>query len=280
MRPNETIRLLTVAALALACSSPRDVVDPDGPVEIALAPYLGRLVTVTALAGSDTIRLLLDTGAGETVISPALAARLGCTPSGRSIGFRMNGERVAFSLCPDVTLTIGAIPFAHPVIGVYDLQAVLPPGAPPVDGVLSLKTLAARAFTLRLADRRLTLETRSSLAEQVREMARLRSRIATGPDGDELTLFVLGSLDSGPPAWFLLDSGNLDRVQVAPHVTGARTDSTWEGGLTLEGLGGTLTGFRRRDIIYDGALSEDFLRHWVLTFDLAANGIWAMPATP
>ena len=277
MRADMTICLATVTAFTLACSA-RDLVYRDGPVEIALTPYIGRLVTVTALAGNDTVRLLLDTGAGETVISPAVATRLGCRPAGRSIGFRMTGEKVEFPLCSDVTLLLGGVSFEHSQIGIFDVRAVLPAGVPPIDGVLSLKTLANRAFTLRLGQRRLTIESRSSFAAQTRDMVRLQSRIATGPDGDELTLFLKGMVDSGPPVWFLLDSGNLDRVQLAPHLTTQGRDSLRDGDVTLDGLGGIRTGLRTRDIIYDGVLSEGFLHHLVLTIDLAANAVWAHTA--
>lgn len=249
------------------------------PVEVALAPYVGRLVTIDAVIGTDTARLIFDTGGGETVISPAIAERLGCAPSGRSVGYRMNGDRIDFTYCPAVTLTIGGVPFLHDQIGVWDVQALLPPGVPPVDGVLSLKTLAGQPFTLRLKEQRLTLETSQSFREQVDGMSRLRSRLATGVDGDELTVFVRGAVRD--TAWFLMDSGNLDVVQVAPHV-GRMADSsaseTWEAELTLDGLRATPTVFRTREIIYDGVLSEAFLRHWVFAFDLGVNAVWAARA--
>jgi hypothetical protein len=94
-------------------------------------------------------------------------------------------------------MSLGGIPLADAAIGVWDVQAVLPPGSPPVDGVLSLKTLASHPFSLDLAGRRLTLETAESFRLQVQTMTRLRSRIATGTDGDE-TLFVRGAAAAIP----------------------------------------------------------------------------------
>jgi hypothetical protein len=35
------------------------------PVEVSLNPYVSRLVTVKALGGDDTLKLLLDTGDGS-----------------------------------------------------------------------------------------------------------------------------------------------------------------------------------------------------------------------
>jgi hypothetical protein len=247
-------------------------------VEIPLAPYIGRLVTLDASIDGDTARLILDTGGGETVVSPEIAEQLGCTPSGRSVGYRMNGDRITITSCPAVTLIVGGIPFVHDRIGIWDVQALLPEGVPPVDGVFSLKSLARQPFTLRLAERRLTLETARSLRQQLVGMSRLRSRLATGPDGDELTVFVRGVVED--TAWFLIDSGNLDVVQAGPHLRGTPNSSraeTWDAELTLEGLPGIRTTFRTRDIIYDGVLSEEFLRQWILTFDLASSEVWAAP---
>jgi hypothetical protein len=188
----------------------------------------------------------------------------------------MNGDRIDWAFCPAVTLTIGGVPYAHDRIGIWDVRVLLPPGAPPVDGVLSLKTLAHQPFTLRLAERRLTLETGQSFRKQVGGMTRLSSRVATGPDGDELTVFVRGAVaDTG---WFLIDNGNLDVVQARPQLRGRNDSSlgqTWEATLTIEGLTGVPTTFHTRDIIYDGVLSEAFLRLWTLAFDLSANEVWA-----
>jgi len=282
LRPAFTRRVSLVAAtFAVTCTSSESPSETKGaPVDVALSPYLGQLLTVDALVGSDSVRLIFDTGGGETVVSPAIAARLGCVPSGRSVGFRMNGDRVDVTFCPAVTLVLGGVSFAHDRIGVWDVQALLPEGAARVDGVLSLRTLATRPFTLRLAERRLTLETAASFRRQIEGMHRLRSRLATGSDGDELTVFVRGVVED--TAWFLVDSGNLDVVQVGPHLRGggvapAGQDGAWEAVLTLDGLPGVPATFRTRDIIYDGVLSEEFLRQWTLAFDLSVNGVWAAP---
>lgn len=250
------------------------------PVEVPLTPYIGRLVTIDATVGPKAIRLIFDTAAGETIISPEVASQIGCTPSGRSVGYRMNGERITYAKCPGVTLLIGGIAFAHDEIAVWDVKSVLPEGVPPVDGVLSLKTLARQAFTLQLAERHLIFETITSYRRRIAAMTRLRSRLATGLDGDELTALVRGAAPGA--AWYLIDSGNLDVVQAAPYLQGtpASPDSTWQADLELEGLPALRTTFRTRDIIYDGVLSEEFLSQWNLTFDLSVNEIWAAPVEP
>jgi hypothetical protein len=186
----------------------------------------------------------------------------------------MSGEQVDFQRCDAVTISIGGLAFEHDELGVWDVNAVLPEGVPPVDGVLSLKTFLAQPITLDLGNGILTLETKASYRDRVRDMTRLNSRLATGTDGDELDVFVRGEVDS--TAWFLVDSGNLDVVQAAPHLGGP--EDVWEHDLQLDGLDPVATSFRTRDIIYDGVLSEDFMRQWLFSFDLAANEVWAMRA--
>lgn len=279
--------LIVLAHVALVgCGADEVVQEPAGPVDVALVPYIGRLLSVDAVLGADTARLLFDTGGAETFISPELAAKVGCTPSGRSVGFRMNGDRIEHSYCSDVTLVIADIPFHHERVGILDVGALLPADFPRVDGVLSLVTLSGRLFTLHLAERRLTLESPTSFRERIQGMSRLRSRIATGLAGGELTVFLRGAVGGGSQngkGWFLLDSGNLDVVQVAPHVrTGGDVNEqgTWEAELTLEGVSASPAIFRTRDIIYDGVLSEAFLRRWTLAFDLSQNEVWASQVPP
>jgi len=248
-----------------------------GGVDVSLEPYIGHLVTVAASIDSIGILLIFDTGGGETIVTPEVAERSGCVSSGRSVGFRMSGERVDVALCTGVTITIGGVHFVSDEVGVWDVNALLPPDVPTVDGVFSLATLAAQPFTLRLAEHRLTLETSQSLARQVLDMNRLQSRVATGTDGDELTVFVRGAVADTAWGWFLIDSGNLDVVQIAPHLHMSEriVDEPLRGDLTLDGVSAVPTSFRVSDIIYDGVLSEEFLRGFVWTFDLSTNRVWA-----
>jgi predicted aspartyl protease len=269
--------IVAAACGAGACSTNDDTQKgTPTPVDIVLSPYLSRLVTVDAVINGDTVGLRFDTGGGETVISPEVADRIGCSPAGRSVGYRMNGDRIDVTLCRDVTVVIGGVSSEHEQLGVWDLQSLLPAEAPPIDGVLSLKTLAAQPFTLDLQRGQLTLETEASFDQRIQGMTRLQSRMATGTDGDELTVFVRGEVDS--EGWFLLDSGNLDVVQAAPYLSGAASGASsepWQHDLALSGLPGIATSFRTRDIIYDGVLSEQFMRNLVFAFDLESNEVWA-----
>lgn len=263
-----------VAGLAL--STPGAPSHAEDAVVVPLRPYVGRLVTAPVVAGRDTLHLLLDTGGGETLITPEVARSLGCVPHGRSVGFRMTGERVEFARCNDVTLEIGGRGFPHREIGVWDIMAILPEGLPPLDGVLALDTFAEQPFTLDLQGRELILEGEGTLANRIEGMTRVEARVSTGPAGGDLTLFVRGVLDE--PGWFLLDSGNLDEIQIAPHMihrTGPVPRVIEGVGFELQGLPPAEVSVQVAEIIYDGALAESFLREWIWTFDPGTGSLWA-----
>ena len=276
------ISVLLFACILVACSGfDSDQKVLNQPVEISLNPYVGRLVTVKAVADGDTLNLLFDTGGGETFIGPDIARRLGCTPSGRSIGFRMTGEKIESRYCQNISLEIGGVTFHHDMIGVWDINSILPENLPPLDGILSLKTFSDQPFTLDLASKSLILESEKSIGERTSAMTRLESRIANGTDGSELNVFLYGKIEDY--GWFLLDSGNLDVVLVSRHLDFSKLNdstsnsSTWESEFSLKNLTTASTKFRTKEIIYDGALSEEFIRKWIFSFDLSDNAVWAVP---
>ncbi len=269
-----------VCVVGWACSPPNDA----GPVaELPLDPYVGRLVTLTTVVGNDTLPFLLDTGGGETLITPSVAGRIGCAPSGRSVGFRMSGERVEFDLCNDVTLSLAGHAFPHADIAVFDIASLLPADWPPLAGVIALKTFAGSPITLDLANAQLIIESEASLARRVGGMTRVRARVASGTDGRSLTVFLrMAAPTSG---WYLLDSGNLDLVLAGSHglsdslaaVAGAEGSP---GPVQLDGLAPIEVPWRAADLIYDGALSEAFMREWVFTLDLSNAETWVARAPP
>ena len=274
------VAMLAAATSLAALAAPTLQRAPDdGSVVVALDPYLGRLVTVPVVLRGQRLTLLLDTGGGQTLITPRAAARIGCTPSGRSTGFRMTGEQVVFEHCDTSELEIAGRTIVKPGLAVWDVMAVLPKGLPPLDGVLALDTFAGQPFTLQLAARTLTLESARSLERRVATMTRVQARTATGLAGGDMTMFVRGALDKR--GWFLFDSGNLDLTLVAPHMVQRRVavpSQLESAALSLDGLPTRNVPVSVREIIYDGVLAEDFLRQWIWTFRLASQELWAAPA--
>jgi hypothetical protein len=255
---------------------------PTNPVEVPLAPYFRELRTVRAVSGADTLSLLLDTGGGHTVVTPAAAQRLGCEPFGRTVGHRMSGERVEFQWCSGVHLKLEEVSLSSDPLAVFDLAAVLPPELPTLDGVLALKSFTDKVVTFDLASDRLILESRRSADARRSTHRPLKVRLATGEDGSSLTIF-LAAAAVPEPIWLLVDSGNLIGTLLSPdgarqlQVPGAHRDhpTRIEVDLQLIGLPRTPTSALVRDIIYDGALGADFFFGNVFTVDLHDNEPWA-----
>lgn len=271
------------ALLCLGCAPPPAATPTpgagiDAPVVLALDPYLGRLKTLSATVGGDTARFLFDTGGGATFVTPEVASRLGCTPAGRSVGFRMSGERVESAYCPSAVLDLPGLSLPHAPVGVFDLMALLPEEVPPLAGVVSLRSFADRTLTVDLGCGRLVVETGASAAARVRRMTPLEARFATGPDGGELLVFL--ALDAGPaPAWLLLDSSNLDAVRLAPHAAALLGAPLAAGDtatlpLPLAGMPGVPVPVRVAEMILDGALNAAWMEGAVLTLDLRGGRAW------
>jgi hypothetical protein len=276
------LRIVFVTALVgyvLANTTSGPAGQADGVRTIPLSTYAGLLRSITVTVANAARPFIFDTGGGETMITPDLASAIGCTPYGRAIGFRASGEQVGFQYCDRVLLRLGDIAVAHERVGVFDLKAILPAGAPSADGVVSLQSFRAQPVTIDLARERITLETGDSLAVRTTGMRPITIRVATGPTGAETTVYIAARV-GGSRVWLLLDSGNGDPVLVAPHVArmAGLTTSKGEALIEFDGLGPSRLQARSRDMIYDGVLGVGFMRHWILTFDLASNRAWAAPA--
>jgi hypothetical protein len=249
------------------------------PAMIPLSTYAGLLRSMTVSVASAAHQFIFDTGAGETVITPEIASAIGCVPYGRAIGFRASGEQVASQYCDDVLLRLGDVAIVHERVGVFDLRSLLPAGAPPADGVISLRSFRGQPVTIDLAVGRITLETADSLIVRTRAMRPLRMRVASGPTGAETTVYIAARV-GGRRVWLLLDSGNGDPALVAPHVArmAGLNDNEGEAVIEFDGLGPIGVHTRSSNMIYDGVLGAAFMQDWIFTIDLASNRAWAAPA--
>lgn len=269
--------LLTLAGSAPGCESrsPQDQpkASVNAPAIIELQSYVGRLVTVTGWLHGDSLRLLFDSGGGETILAPHVAEQISCTPAGRSVGVRMSGENVEWPLCHDVPLVLAGRMLVDATTGIWDIMAVLPEGLPRLDGLVSLETFRDQLVTLNLANSQLVLETAETLGQRVGTMSRVPMRIATGSDGSQLTVLLQGRIQGTESSvWLLLDSGNLGETLLAPHV---RSDMAASDVAIIFGDSVVVTAPARiAEIIYDGALSEAFLRQVIISLDLRRGEAW------
>ena len=234
-----------------------------------LHSYFRELRTVQVSIGEETFTFLFDTGAGVTAVTPQTARKLGCTPHGQDIGFRMSGERVSFARCGRMDLRSGNWSATIDPAGVFDLAAVMPAELPPLDGILGLDAFRGRVITIDWPAGKIAVEdsTDEGIASR---LPILETRFATGESGRFLTAFVPVAASTGQ-LWLLLDSGNIAGTMIArsvvdegllhPSADGAAT-------LAISGRPPVVMPIRTSDLIIDGALGTAFLAAGPVTLDL------------
>ncbi len=242
-------------------------------MQIEIERYQDMLPAVRVTVADEERLFLLDTGAGITCVSPALASECGVEPWGRLTGFRMSGERVDLQRADGLALSLGGRALAPLTVGVLDLSTLLPEGWPAVDGVLALDAFRDQPLTLDLAGRSLTLETPETLAARVAAGDELAIRVSRPVQGWAREVFVAAELD-GRTWWLELDSGNTAPVLLAEH-TGLEED----GEISLDLGGMPWTGeFLLQEMILDGNLGQTFLAGRLVTLDLQAERMVVAPA--
>ena len=269
-RPDSYSRLLVL--LLLACCSGRGAgpqAQPGADVTIQLDPYFRDLRVVRATLDRDTLTLLVDTGGGATLLTPAAARRIGCRPYGRDVGYRMTGESVEFQRCDSVLLGLSG--WSRPLVpvAVFDVNRLLPRELPRVDGVLALDAFRGQVLTVDWPARRLTVHAPST-SDRALDADGVPFRMATGESGRMLTLFASVAGTRGA-LWFLLDSGNLRGTLVDAHL---QRDSLLLPGpdslveLRIGGRAPIRVPVQVGTFIMDGVLGTDYLQRGPVALDL------------
>jgi hypothetical protein len=269
MEARSAFRLMTLLFGASSCRDASPSIQPKADVSIALTRYFRDLRTVRAQLGADTLTLLLDTGGGATLLTPSVAQRIGCRPYGRDIGYRMTGEPVAFQRCDSLTLRLSSWSRHFAPVAVFDVNALLPPELPRLDGVLALDAFRGQVLTVDWPGDRLIVHAPSSSAAAL-QSAGVPIRPATGESGRMLTA-VARVAGRGGPLWFLIDSGDLQGTlidslvqQDSLLIPGPDTLVTLRVGTRAPVRVGVLL----RRLILDGVLGTDFLLRGPVALDL------------
>lgn len=253
------------------------------PVEIKLEhDALGKAPTINVQIGGKTYPFLFDTGAGITTVTPAIAREIGCEPFGQITGFNAGGTRIDMKRCSDVEMKLGNYA-ARLDTGVFEIMHFFSPETKEIGGFISLQTFADKAITVDLAGNRLIVETDNSLAERVKDMKPLESRLGIQGGGAVIDVFAAANTPKGK-IWMLLDTGNFSTIQLAPHaqeMLGINFDAPNRAKmaklvkLDLIGLGTIEMPARERQMIYDGMLNYDTISKMIVTIDVRNGRIWA-----
>ena len=281
------VAAFALAMLASSTASPA-AVEPSPLAVAPLTPWVQRLHTVEVEIGGRKARMLFDSGGGVTMVTSAFAKTIGCEPYGQLTGFTMTGEQGKPRKCGTHSLRVGAHVARIELLAGGDEGA--PPGAAPIDGILSLNAFEGQAITIDLGDRQLIVESPASLA----------ARTAGKTGGDIRLMREMGGLGlsafqriPGPKGdlWFLVDSNNQARTRMSPAALGewsidaaaiaaglADSVKTIPVALAIPGQHGTPEDgpvqVAPKDIIYDGVLNERLVFWHNVTLDLAQLKSW------
>jgi hypothetical protein len=208
------------------------------------------------------------------VFTPELAAQAGCTLGGPLTGFRMSGERIEGPRCEGAVVGAAGWKSRPHTILVLDINRLLPPDWPRIDGLLSLSTVDRHVVTLDLPGRRLVID------DHVPADARsVRARFERAVTGLSLVAFVASrhgdsdiwiEVDTGSEAAVIVNQPLAARVGLSTPAaaSGARIDLYLDNGAPVR------TPVETSAMIFDGNLGLGTMRSWVVTFDLERERVW------
>ncbi len=252
----------------------------NAQTEIVLEQYFRSLKSVKVEINDNLYHFLFDSGAGITMISPEIAEELHKPVYGNYVGFRMSGEKVEMQLCDSVDITLNGMDFFHPYVAVFDMMSLLPKELERIDGMISLQTFENNEITVDLENNKLIVETEESFTQKIKNMSEIPSHFANGQSGLELNIFV-GITAKTHLWWFLFDTGNIAKTKISKNIAQEwdfslkENEITEIGNYTFDIAGESITvPTIIDDIIYDGALSYDFIQQSIYAISFIDKKIW------
>lgn len=258
------------------------VINKKQPIAIKLErEKLGKIPTVTINVRGKNYTFFFDSGAAVTSISPSIAKAIGCEPYGQLTGYDAGGGVHKMTRCDDIEMNVGGF-LTKIDVTVSDPMIYFPPGSPQIDGIISLQTFEDQIITMDLIGNNLFIETDKSFKKRIADMKPLRSRLSRELGGYGVDIFLAVNSPKGK-VWMLLDTGNTNRLLLAPHaqnqlgiVLDKSPDKTPKSvSLDLLGFGTIEAMGREREMIYDGILNYDTILKMLLTIDLRSGNVWA-----
>lgn len=257
---------------------------PTAVFSLGTHPGGTHMMTIEASVNGTEGLFIFDTGGGITYTSPAFAKSVGCEPWGQITGFTLTGQRLDMPRCDGLSFDIDGQHLNAPISGVFDIGKFMPPNTPRIDGSIGLDVFVGKAVTLSLSQQTLSVESRGSMSERMKNGKEVPIRIVRECEGSALSVVVGVSTKKGM-AWMELDSGNGGANVIGKHlaeIMGLDVEKKEQatkfeiaGGIPVEGqvrINPTLT--------MDGNIGTRFMIDWDLTLDLASGRAWLSRAKP
>ncbi|WP_192954811.1 pepsin/retropepsin-like aspartic protease family protein [Gallaecimonas mangrovi] len=247
---------------------------------LTLAVNKAGLEVINAKVAGRKGTFLFDSGIGVSGVTPAFAAAIGCTPWGKITGFRAIGARLDVPRCNKAKVSVGRYQTALSPLAVYNLPAFMGKAARGLDGVIGLDVFANKVVTLDVAKHQLLLEDNRSLGRIKKQGIEVPIRLVRSAEGAALTANMGVPVFTGM-TWLELDSGNYGPSLLDQTVAGlfglSKTNPkaqlwSFHPKAKLAVSGPVLV----RNLIMDGNLGRQVLKHWQVTLDLAHSRGWVV----
>ena len=165
-------------------------------------------IFIPALVNGNPISLLLDSGAGITVVDSGYAAKIQLKGSG-SLGVSGTGGQSTMQLTSDLHIQIGNLSLAHITAGVIDLSSVAAQEAHPMPLVLGREAFNQLIIDIDFQRRKIAFHDPKGYSAP-----REATRVALGRHGDNRTVPI--SLEGAAAVQFDFDLGNNGTLIVYP----------------------------------------------------------------
>ncbi len=294
------LTLSACAAPSCSSESPHASAGVSTDVTLALDLYQDKYLYVSGeIAGTQT-DIVIDSGAGITVVDKALADQIGLVGEGEITALGVGGERTV-KLANDVTIKLGSLTLAPMTVAILDLGEVHEKLGRRMPLILGKELFHAYPVTIDYANRSVIVHDPEHFEPPTDALAVPARSIEQGH------VAIEAQLEDLAPAWFMVDTGSGGTVDFhTPYVTanGLLQRYPRQAAHQVGGVGGmlqnriavarsfTLAGRKFESVPIEMAITEQgafsaetssgtigagLLSRFDLTFDLAHDRIFFRP---
>ena len=248
---------------------------------------LGHMITIPVNVNGKEDKFIFDTGIGLTLISKRIADSPKLKFDGSFVGKRMSGQEVSINLTRISSLGVGTVEAREVAVGVFDI-----PGLPSdIGGILSPGFLKGTIFTVNYESNELILRQKNSAIEDICDSI---VPIEVVRNGSSVTIFINVDLPIGKQVKLEVDTGSSVLIlnsslmeELSISKEGPQTEvfngtdetgnsytryfSKIKGRVAIAGADDVFYTNPEaifQNIIYDGLLGNEFLKHYNVTYDL------------
>jgi hypothetical protein len=208
-----------------------------GDVVLPLDLYEDKYLFVTGEIEGTPTDIVLDSGAGITVVDQALADRLGIAGGAEITAQGVGGAR-SVKLANDVTIRLGSVALTPMTVAILDLEEVHQKLGRRMPVILGKELFHAFPVTIDYPERRVIVHDPASFEAPARATSMPTRPIEQGH------VAIEAQLEDLAPAWFMVDTGSGGSVDFhVPYVeaNGLLQRYPRQGAVQASGVGGSRT---------------------------------------